>query len=123
MTQRLRNRLVEITMLLALAMTAAFVMPRGAYAGMIGTDEATPPAQAGTERERVKALLARPEVAKALQKLGVKAEDAAARVDAMTNEEVTQLAGRIDALVAGGALTNDQLIVILLLVIILVLLL
>ena len=120
MTQRLRNRLVEITMLLALAMAAAFVMPRGAYAGMIGTDEAT---QAGTERERVKALLARPEVAKALAKLGVKAEDAAARVDAMTNEEVAQLAGRIDALPAGGVLTNDQLIVILLLVIILVLLL
>ena len=123
MTQRLRNRLIEITMLLALAMAAAFVMPRGAYAGMIGTDEATPPAQVGAERERVKALLARPEVAKALEKLGVKADAAAARVDAMTDEEVTQLAGRIDALPAGGVLTNDQLIVILLLVILLVLLL
>jgi len=122
MTQRLRNRLTEISMLLALALATALVMPR-AYAGMIGTDEATPPSQAGSERERVKALLARPEVAKALEKLGVKAEAAAARVDAMTNEEVAQLAGRIDALPAGGVLTNDQLIVILLLVVILVLLL
>ena len=80
MTQRLRNRLIEISMLLALALATALVMPR-AYAGMIGTDEATPPSQAGSERERVKALLARPEVAKALEKLGVKAEAAAARVE------------------------------------------
>jgi hypothetical protein len=120
MTQRLRNRLIEISMLLALAMATALVMPR-ANAGMIGTDQATPPAAAGAERERVKALLARPEVAKALEKLGVKAADAVARVDAMSDEEVSQLAGRIDALPVGGVLSNEQLIVILLLVIILVL--
>jgi uncharacterized protein DUF6627 len=123
MTERMRIRLIEISMLLVLALAAALVMPRGAYAGMIGTDEATAPAQADTERERLKALLARPEVAQALEKHGVSAKDAVARVDAMTNEEVAQLAGRIDALAAGGALSNDQLIVILLLVVILVLLL
>src|SRR5437868_3139397 len=100
MTQRLRNRLIEISMLLALALAAAAVMPR-ANAAMIGTDEATAPAQ--SDRERVKALLARPEVVKGLEKAGVHAQDAAARVDAMTDEEVSQLAGRIDALIAGGA--------------------
>ena len=120
MTQRLRNRLIEISMLFALAFAAAAIMPR-AYAGMIGTDEATAPAQ--SDRERVKALLARPEVVKGLEKAGVHAQDAAARVDAMTDEEVSQLAGKIDGLIAGGALSNEQLIVILLLVIILVLLL
>ena len=41
----------------------------------------------------------------------------------MTDGEVLQLAGKIDQLVAAGALTNDQLIVILLLVILLVILL
>ena len=121
MTQRMRNLVIEISMLLTLALAAALVMPRGAYAGMIGTDQATAPTQ--SDRERVKALLARPEVAKGLEKFGVKAEEASARVDAMTDEEVAQLAGKIDGLVAGGALTNDQLIVILLLVVILVLLL
>ncbi|MFN2644158.1 MAG: PA2779 family protein [Burkholderiales bacterium] len=120
MTQRMRSRVIEIFVLFSLALAAAAVMPR-ANAGMIGTDEATAPPQ--SDRERVKALLARPVVAKGLEKFGVKAEDAAARVDAMTDDEVAQLAGRIDALTAGGALTNDQLIVILLLVVILVLLL
>ena len=121
MIRRLRNRLIEITMLFALAAAGAAVMPR-AYAGMIGTDAAQKPA-IQQERERVKALLARPEVAKQLGDFGVKPEDAAARVDAMTDGEVLQLAGKIDQLVAAGAFTNDQLIVILLLVIILVLLL
>ena len=41
----------------------------------------------------------------------------------MTDAEVLQLAGKIDSLIAAGALTNDQLIVILLLVLILVILL
>ena len=119
MSRRLRNRLIEIFMLFALAAAGAAVMPR-AHAGMIATDEAQKPS-VQQERERVKALLARPEVAKQLGHFGVKPEDAAKRVDAMTDQEVLMLAGKIDQLVAAGALTNDQLIVILLLVIILVL--
>ena len=121
MTRRLRNRVIEISMLFLLAAAGAAVMPR-AHAGMIASDEAQAPTMQA-ERERVKALLARPEVAKQLGDYGVAPGDAAARVDAMTDGEVLQLAGKIDQLVAAGALTNDQLIVILLLVIILVLLL
>ncbi len=119
MTRRLRYRLIELFMLFALAAAAAAVMPR-AHAGMIATDEVQKPT-VQAERERVKALLARPEVAKKLTELGVMPPDAAGRVDAMTDGEVLQLAGKIDQLVAAGALSNDQLIVILLLVIILVL--
>jgi len=119
MTRRLRHRVIEIFMLLALAAAGAAVMPR-AHAGMIATDQAQKPT-VQQERERVKALLARPEVAKQLTDLGVVPADAAKRVDAMSDQEVLQLAGKIDQLVAAGALTNDQLIVVLLLVIILVL--
>lgn len=124
MTQRMRNRLIEVFLLLALAAAGAAVMPR-AHAGMIATpiDQGAQAAPIDAERERVKALLARPEVAKKLGDFGVGAPDAAARVDAMTDSEVLQLAGKIDQLAAGGAITNDQLVVILLLVIILVLLL
>ena len=106
--------------LLGVLITALGIAVPQAQAGMIATDEAV---QSPSERERVKAALERPEMAQALQKMGLDAKDAAARVDAMSDSEVTQLAGRIDALPAGGVLTNDQLIVILLLVIILVLLL
>lgn len=125
MTRRLRNRLIELSMLFLLAAAGAAVMSR-AHAEMIATDEAqAPTVQSGqmSERERLKALLARPEVVKQLGDFGVKPQDASARVDAMTDAEVLSLAGKIDQLVAAGALTNDQLIVILLLVIILVILL
>ena len=100
-----------------LILAVALAVPQ-AQAGTIPTDQAL---QAPSERERVKAMLERPEVAKALQKYGINAHDAAARVDAMSNEEVAQLAGRLDALPAGGTLSNNDLIIILLVVIIVIL--
>src|SRR2546425_3996593 len=106
--------------LLGVLITALGIAVPQAQAGMIATDEAV---QSPSERERVKAALERPEVVQQMQKMGLDAKDAAARVDAMSDSEVTALVGKIDALPAGGVLTNDQLIVILLLVIILVLLL
>jgi len=93
-------------------------MPQ-ARAGMIGTDDAVQPK---AERERVKAMLERPEVARELQKMGIVPEAAAARVDAMSDGEVISLAGRIDSLPAGGVLTNQELLIIILVVILVALL-
>ena len=114
MTHRMRNRLIEILMLLALAAATAVIMPR-AHAEMIGTEQA-----AQSERDRLKAALARPEVVQELKKMGIDAAAASQRVDAMSDGEVAQLAGRVDALPAGGALTNEQLLIILLIVLILI---
>jgi hypothetical protein len=61
-----------------------------------------------SERDQVKAMLARPEVASEMQKMGIPPEKAAARVDAMTDAEVSQLAGRLNALPAGGALSTEE---------------
>ena len=116
MTRRMRNRVFEIFMLFALAAAAAVIMPR-AHAEMIGTDQA---AQGQGEREKLKAALQRPEVVQELKKMGVDATAASGRVDAMSDGEVAQLAGRIDALPAGGVLTNEQLLIILLIVLILI---
>ena len=85
-----------------------------AYAGMIRTDD--------VERERVKALLERSEVRAELEKHGVLAHEAAARVDAMTPAEVQQLAGRIDALAAGGQSTQNLLLVIIIILLVIVVL-
>jgi len=104
-------------LLCMLIVAVALVAPQ-VQAGVIGTDQAL---QASSERERVKVMLARPEVAQQLQKFGINAQEAAARVDAMSNEEVTQLAGRLDALPAGGALSNNELIIILLVIVIVLL--
>ena len=90
-----------------------------ADAGMIGTDEAR---SAQSERERVKALVARPEVAKKIQALGVLPENARARVDALTDEEIAALAGRIDALPAGGVSDRDWLLAVLLILLLFIIL-
>jgi len=89
---------------------------------------ALPPAYAGMirpvdmERERVKALLERTEVRAELEKRGVLAHEAAARVDAMTPAEVQELAGRIDAVVAGGQSTQNLLLIIIIILLVIVVL-
>ena len=101
----------KIANLFALAL---FLFVPLAYAGMIGVE--------GTERERVKSMLERPEVAAELERLGVPAAEARARVDAMTHQEVAELAGRVDALAAGGASNRDLLLVILLILLLILIL-
>ena len=78
------------------------VLPFQAQAGLIGTDAALGAAQAQTAREQLRALVSRDEVAAQLQAFGVPAQEAVARVDALTDAEVASLAGRLDALPAGA---------------------
>jgi hypothetical protein len=91
-----------------------------ARAGMISSDAAVP--QPPSERERVQAVLARPDVQKELEKYGIAPADAAARVQAMSDGEVAQLAGRLDNLPAGAAITNDELLLIIIIVLLIALL-
>lgn len=118
MLQRLGKLIVDFWIVLVFGLVAALVMAQ-AHAGLIATEQAA----AQSERARVKALVERPELARELEKKGISPRDAAARVDAMADAEVLQLAGRLDAALAGGQLTNQELlllvIVILLLIIIL----
>jgi hypothetical protein len=118
MMQRLRKLVVDFWIVLAFGLAAALLMPQ-ANAGLIATDEARAP----EERSRVKALIERPELVSALEKLGIAPQDAAARVDAMADAEVLQLAGRLDAALAGGQITNEQILLIIIIVLLLVILL
>ena len=101
------NRLAVV----ALSALLCLVVPQ-AHAGMIQTED--------LERERVKAMLERPEVQAEMQKMGVAAADAAARVDAMSAEEVRSLAGRLDTLPAGGARMSDQTLLLVIIIILLI---
>jgi hypothetical protein len=118
MLQRLGRLIVEFWIVAAFGVAAALLMPP-VHAGMIGTDTA----QAQDERARVKAMLERPELAKGLQKMGLAPQDALARVDAMSDSEVMQLAGRLDAALAGGQVSNETLLLIIILVLLLIILL
>jgi len=115
MMRRVRDLIVELSMIVALGFALALAIPQ-ANAEMISTDRA----QAGEERSRVKALVERPEAAQALQKMGIAPREAAARVDAMSDAEVRQLAGRLDALPAGGAVSNEQLLLIIIILLIVI---
>lgn len=71
-------------------------MPIPGHAGTVSTEEAI------TARDRVAATFDRSDVRAQLEAHGVSVSDAQARVAALTDQEVAQLAGRIDALPAGG---------------------
>ena len=119
MKQRIHDVLSTFAMLTIIGLAAAILMPR-VHAEMIPTPQ-DQRAQPSDDRAAVKAMLERPEVAREMQKLGIPPEKAAARVDAMTDVEVSQLAGRLNALPAGGAMSTEEwllVIVVILLVII-----
>ena len=112
-----------ITFLVAASFLGSTLWIAPAGAGMIGTDKVAADSQSSNDRERLKSLVARPELAKQLQSLGVPPDKAQERIDAMTDAEVRTLAGRIDALPAGGAFTDWQWVMIIIGIIVVVLLL
>ena len=72
-----------------------------AQAGMIGTDQAaTTSSQA--DRNAVLSFVTRADVAGQLQAMGLDAATAKDRVAAMTDQEVSYLAGQIESLPAGA---------------------
>jgi hypothetical protein len=88
-------------------------LPLPVSAGIIPTDQIA----AATERGRITSFLDRAEVRAQLQSLGVDAGAARSRVDALADDEVKNLAARIDELPAGG----DSVLGVLLLVFIILL--
>jgi Family of unknown function (DUF6627) len=87
------------------AVTFAFSMtllPAGpAHAGLISTDRIIQQNQVNSDRERVSAFIAREDVRKEFQKHGVNPDEAAARVAALSDAEIGQIADRLDSLPAG----------------------
>lgn len=81
-------------------------LPLQAQAGIVGTEQAlvTPAGQA--DRDRVSSFLAREDVRKELMTQGVNADDAIARVQAMSDAEVAQLAQRVDKAPAGAGVVG-----------------
>lgn len=91
------SRVVIVSMLgLSLPMSPA-------QAKMVGTTEATAPAQSvELQREHIRTLLARQDVQAGLVKQGVEPAAVKARVDALSDDEVRQVSGKLDQLPAGG---------------------
>jgi hypothetical protein len=102
---------------LALAAVLA-VQPAITRAAIVDTEALAHPSQADLDRAKVQDFLDRADVSQRLQAMGVGGLVAADRVAALSEAEVHALAQRIDAMPAGGALSNADLILILLIALI-----
>lgn len=80
--------------------------PLTAQASIVGTDEIVVIDATTSNRDKVDAFLARDDVRQALQAQGVSPLAAGQRVEAMSDAEVAQLAGRIDQAPAGGEIVG-----------------
>jgi hypothetical protein len=94
---------MRITSRLLIASVLGLGLPlQSTHAGLVGTDKVAVSAQSQPERERIRTFLDREDVRNELQTQGVDVNTAKARVDALTDEEVQKVAGRLDKMPAGG---------------------
>jgi hypothetical protein len=92
----------SLASLLALSFVFMQIMP--AQAGLVGTQAVIDQAQVELDRDRLKSALERSEVRNLLADHGVSVEQAKERIDALTDQEVSQLAADFEALPAGGVI-------------------
>lgn len=97
----MHNRFTRITSRIALALMLCVTLPlQTAQAGMVATEQVA--TRNDPQRARVIGLLEREDVRAALERRGVDVAEAKHRVAAMTDEEVAQIAGKLDEVPAGG---------------------
>ena len=114
-------RSYRVTALGMAAVMTVTSLPVGVvHAGMVSTDqvirtervEQPSPDRESATRQRIQALLARDEVRAEMIELGVDPDEAARRVDALTESELLTLAGRLDQLPAGEGVLTTALVVV-----------
>lgn len=93
------NRAVARLLILC---TIGLGLPLPASAGIVTTDQI----HASAERDRVRDFMARDDVRVQMQSFGADADAVRDRVDALTDQEVSELAGRIDQMPAGGSIVG-----------------
>ena len=104
----------------AVFMMGAFaLLTSAAWAEIVSTEQAL----VQGERDRVRIFMQREDVKHQLKARGLPPEFARQRTDALTDEEVRVIAGKLDTLPAGSALDKYDLILILLIVILAIVLL
>lgn len=120
MTQA-RNGRPAVSLALATAI-AVSALPMGiARAELVTTDRAIERHSLVGERARVATFLAREDVREQMADMGIDADEASKRVGSMSDAEIAQIAGKIDAIPAGQARGGSLVLVLLLVVLILLL--
>ena len=99
---RLHRNLKTISRILILATLHLCWLTSYGYAEMVPTESANQ-LQVQDDRQRILDLLDRQEVIDELQKYGVSKVEAVARINSLTDEELSTLANKMSRLPAGGA--------------------
>jgi len=94
-----------------------------ARAGIVETEALDAQSQAEVDRAKVRSFMERADVKERLQTMGVGGLVAGDRVSSLTDAEVHAMAQRIDAMPAGGTLSNQDWVIILLVAILVAILL
>jgi hypothetical protein len=98
-----KNRFMrEVSRFVVVCMLSMSLPMHSALAGLVETGRVAGLAQSAEDRGRIIALLDREEVAAQLQKHGVTVDEAKARVQALSDDEVRTVLGKMDQLPAGG---------------------
>jgi len=96
------KKLKQLVAWLLIATTCNLAQFIPANATMVATDQLVDAVRVQEGRDRLNGFLARADVRSQLEQMGVSPADAQARADAMTDEEIQRLGGKIDQLPAGG---------------------
>lgn len=96
--RRLQNKICAV-LVVAIFGTA---VQATAFAGVVSTTDIVDAQQVQQERNRLHDWMARDDVREQLTAQGVNIDDAVARVDAMTDEEVMLMAAKMDEMPAGS---------------------
>jgi hypothetical protein len=102
MMNTIRQVTEPVSVLLTILMLLLTVPYQSALAAMIETETVLETARGHQARQQVKQILDREEIQKALRTQGVSAEEAKARVDALSDAEVVRLVEKLEQLPAGG---------------------
>ena len=86
-----------------LLIASLIFMPFATQAGMIATDQIVANATAQADRAKILDFVARADVQKQMETLGLTPANAHDRVGALTDEEVQRIAGKIDSAPAGAS--------------------
>lgn len=98
----LRNMRKSVAILVIIAFSTFSIISTSAHAAMVSTAEILKQSQKNHSGDRLHMFLNRSEVQKHLVAWGVSPEEAKARVDSLTDQEIEKIRARIDQLPAGG---------------------
>jgi hypothetical protein len=118
----IRKMVKPTSICMALIMLIIFAPVHSVLAAMVGTETVIDSARGQEARDLIHKVLAREDVQAALNEHGIDPQEAKARIDSLTDEEVIRIADQIDQLPEGAGAAGFLIIALLVLVIVLIIL-